>query len=306
MFASFQNADVRGKRIEAPPARPARPAENGTTLPDAVFRRFSDFIESEMGIKMPASKKTMLQSRLQKRLRKLGLSSFEAYHGYVLGNTPNAEEIRHLMDIVTTNKTDFFREPRHFEVLTGEVLPELMARCGAGVKRPLGVWSAGCSTGAEPYTLAMVLSDFAERVKGFRFSILASDISTRVLAKAKTAIYDEREIAPIPMGFKKRYLLRSKDRSRSLVRIVPELRRTVGFFRLNFMDDTYGLKSAMDLVFCRNVIIYFDRETQEKVLRKICRHLRPGGYLFMGHSETLNGFDLMLTQRTPTVYRKVG
>lgn len=274
-------------------------------LSEKTFNRFSDFIQTALGIKMPASKRTMLQARLQKRMRRLGITSFEAYSDYVFRRKGESGELAQLFDVVTTNKTDFFREPKHFETLVDIVLPELLHINGSGVSRPVAVWSAGCSTGAEPYTLAMVLSDLAERTHGFRFQILASDISTQVLEKAKTAIYDEREADPIPIDFKKRYLLRSKDRSRSRVRIVPELRNTIRFLRLNFMDQDFGLKTAMDIIFCRNVIIYFDRETQETVLLKICRHLRPGGYLFMGHSETVNGFDLPLRQVLPTVYRKI-
>jgi chemotaxis protein methyltransferase CheR len=278
----------------------------GTTLTPRLFNELSRFITGTLGIKMPPSKRTMLESRLQKRLRRLNMSSFEEYHAYVFSSQGQAQELHHLLDAVTTNKTDFFREPRHFEVMLQTVLPDLLERTGAGLRRPLKLWSAGCSTGAEAYTLTMVLSEFGTRVQGFTFQILATDICTRVLQAGRDAIYEEREAAPIPLALKKQYLLRSKERRRPRIRIVPALRSRVAFQRLNLMDADYGHTEAMDIIFCRNVIIYFDRTTQQAVLGRLCRCLKPGGYLFMGHSETLNGFNLPLQQIATTVYRKKG
>jgi chemotaxis protein methyltransferase CheR len=273
-------------------------------LSDRTFQALSEFISCQLGIKMSAGKKTMLQGRLAKRLRQLQMASFEAYCQYLFSPQGKARELVHMLDAVTTNKTDFFREPRHFDILTQTVLPELAGLHGAGSQRRLGVWSAGCSTGAEPYTLAMVLNEFGQAWDAFDYLILATDISTQVLAKAREAIYTETEADPIPLALKKKYLLRSKNRGQELVRLVPEIRNKVELRRLNFMDEDYGITVAMDVVFCRNVIIYFDRPTQQLVLSRLCRHLRPGGYLFMGHSETLNGFDLPLQQVTTAVYRK--
>jgi chemotaxis protein methyltransferase CheR len=270
-----------------------------------LFERFSRFVTETLGIKMPPGKRTMLQSRLQKRLRQLGLPTFEAYYDFVFSAEGREQELYHLLDAVTTNKTDFFREPRHYEVLVQHVLPELLQRSGAGSRRPLKIWSAGCSTGAEPYTLTMVLSEFGQRTPDFTFQIMATDICTRVLQTAVQAIYEERDAAPIPAALKKKYLLRSKDRLRPRIRIATELRRLVEFRRLNLMDGDYGMESAMDIIFCRNVIIYFDRPTQLGVLSRLCRCLKSGGFLFMGHSETLNGFDLPLKQVASTVYRKL-
>ncbi len=275
-------------------------------LSPKLFQVFSNFITDELGIKMPSSKRLMLQSRLQKRLRSLKLRSFEDYCQYVFSDKGRAEELHHLMDVVTTNKTDFFREPRHYDILQNSVLPDLMRRKGRGNYHPFKIWSAGCSTGAEPYTLAMVLSEFRQRVESFSFKILATDISIQVLQTAVTAIYEEKEAVPIPMQTKKKYLLRSKDRHQPRIRIAPELRKLVEFRRLNLMDPDYGMPNTMDIIFCRNVIIYFDRPTQNAVLSRLCKCLKPYGYIFMGHSETLNGFDLPLNQRASTVYQKIG
>ncbi len=276
------------------------------SMSDKEFTLYSKFIESELGIKMPVTKKLMLESRLQKRLKILSLSTFGEYYDYVFGKNSDGSELICLIDAVTTNKTDFFREPTHFDYLTKTALPELISSLEAGKRRELAVWSAGCSTGEEPYTLAMVLSEFREANPWFRFSLLGTDISSRVLEAASTAIYEEEKVAPIPEALKHRYLLRSRDRSKGLVRINPELRAMVSFRRVNLMDTRYGLEGSMDVVFCRNVIIYFDRITQENLVGKLARCLHSGGYLFMGHSETLMGMHLPLRSEAPTVYRKTG
>jgi len=275
---------------------------SAATLSSREFARLSGFIYEQCGIKMPEVKKTMLEGRLQKRLRTLGMKSFEEYGSYLFSPEGHRLEVVQMIDLVTTNKTDFFREPEHFDYLTERVLPEWCQRHGG---RRLTVWSAGCSTGQEPYTLAMVLSEFAARQPGFDFQILATDISTRVLEKAKNAIYAEELLSPVPLPLKKKYLLRSKDRSSGLVRIAPELRQKVSFRRLNFLEGDFGLREQLDIIFCRNVIIYFDRQTQERLLQRFYGHMRPGAHIFMGHSETLSGLDVPLASVYPTVYRKL-
>ena len=211
----------------------------------------------------------------------------------------------HLIDAVTTHKTDFFREPAHFEYLVKQVVPELFRTSGAGSRRPLEVWSSACSTGEEVYTLAMVLSEYARQSSaGFRFRVTGSDISLAVLETARAAVYPESAIGPVPADLR-RYLLRSRDRSRQTVRMAPEIRATVQFRPVNLMDPGYGFQDPVDVVFCRNVMIYFERETQGDVLARITATLRPGGYLFMGHSESLLGLDLPLRQMAATVYRRV-
>ena len=276
-------------------------------ITDREFNLLSDFIYAELGIKMPYSKKTLLESRLQKRLRAKLISSFREYCDYLFSEKGAHEELVHMIDLVTTNKTDFFREDYHFEHLAGVVAPELVRTTGAGVSRKFAAWSAGCSSGEEPYTMSMVLSEFAHRHPGlgFDYTIFATDISTRMLQHAAEGTYREERIQPVPEGLRRKYLLRSRDRSRGLVRIIPELRERVRFSRLNFMDDDFGFKEPLDVIFCRNVVIYFDRATQEKLFSKFCRHLSPGSYLFIGHSESLNGFSLPLEKVGPAVYRRV-
>lgn len=269
------------------------------------FGRLSQYITSELGIKMPENKLTMVQSRLMSRVRHLGLHSIDEYCDYLFSTTESDEERVHLINAITTNKTDFFREPRHFEYLTRTALPEL-ERSGKMTRNGrLAVWSAPCSSGEEPYTLAMVLSEYAATRRGFDFHILATDVSTKVLEKAKEAIYTAEQIEPVPLALRAKYLLRGRNESRMLTRVVPALRRKVSFHQLNFMDSDYGIREMFDVIFCRNVLIYFERKTQEAVVQKLCRNLTPGGYLFVSHSESLSGLDLPLVPLGSSCFRRI-
>lgn len=276
----------------------------GLRISEGDFSRFSQLIYNVCGIKMPPHKRSMLEARLRKRLRFLGLSSYEAYRDFLFSHDGMVEELTNMIDVVTTNKTDFFREPRHFDFLIETVLPDLIPATGAGIDRPLRLWSAGCSTGEEPYTLAMFLEEFRWDNKPLNYKIVGTDISTQVLEKAVQGIYHKDKIEPVPDAFRKKYLLKSRDKESPQVRIIPEIRAKTRFQRLNFMDETFNVSEPQDIIFCRNVIIYFDRLTQEKFLARLCSCLLPGGYLFMGHSETLSGMPLPLRQLAPAVYLK--
>ena len=275
------------------------------TMSNELFARLSEFIYAESGIKMPLSKKTMLESRLARRLRCIGLESYGEYCNYLFSPQGVANELVHMIDVVTTNKTDFFREPQHFEYLVEHAIPDLIETTGAGIRRTLMVWSAACSSGEEAYTLAMILDAFSQKVSGFNYLVLGTDISTRVLETARLGIYHEDRIAPVSAELRRRYLMRSRDKSKKEVRVAPELRALVRFRRLNFMDSDFGIREKMDIIFCRNVLIYFDRPTQEKVVGRLCKHLVRGGYLFTGHSETLSGLDLPLEAVANTVSRRL-
>lgn len=264
------------------------------------FRRLAALIERLVGIKMPETKLTMLEGRLRRRVHALSLPSLDDYCRLVFDRGGLGDELVHLVDVVTTNKTDFFREPQHFTFLTETVVPELMETFGAGLSRPLRLWSSACSTGPEPYTMAMVLSE----MRGPRFEIEATDICTEALAEAVRAIYPADMAAPVPEAARRAYLMRSRDPDARRVRVVPEIRRLVSFRRLNLLEDSYPWSQPMDVIFCRNVLIYFSKETQQRVLDFLCRHLRDGGYLFLGHAETLAGVSLPLRAVAPAVYRR--
>jgi chemotaxis protein methyltransferase CheR len=285
-----------------PSTAPSTPVATSIEFTPQQFRRFAEFITRELGIKMSEQKIPLLKSRLHRRLRALGLPSVEAYQEHLFGSLEAGHELAEFIDAITTNKTDFLREPSHFDYLVRTVLPPLAQELpGRGGFK---LWCAGCSTGEEPYTLAMYLSEFAENNPPFAFSLFATDISTHVLHTAQRAIYDESRVEPVPEDWRRKYLLRSRDPARNLVRIAPELRTYVRFARLNFMDEDYGVNELFDVVFLRNVLIYFSRATQESVVRRLCANLRPGGYLFTGHSESLLGLDLPLRMVASAVYRK--
>ena len=274
------------------------------SLSNPDFDRLRSLIYTESGINLTAEKKTMLEIRLKRRMNNLHLASYAGYCDYVFAPGGRQKELVYLIDAVTTNKTDFFREAGHFDFLTSRVLPDLEIRA-AGNRRPL-FWSAGCSSGEEPYTLAMVLSEYAHLHQAFRFRLLATDISTAVLTKARMGIFKREVVAPVPKSLLHKYFMRSRDPASERFRVVPELRESIEFRRVNFMDADFGLPEAPDVIFCRNVIIYFDRPTQIRLLQRLTRVLAPGGYFFAGHSESLQGMDLPLSPAGTAVYRKPG
>jgi len=270
-------------------------------LKTSEFNRLSTEIYKLCGIQLPISKQALVEGRLRRRIKVLGIKSFEEYLKYLFSASGKEKELVHFIDVVTTNKTDFFRENAHFEFLVNTVLMEL----DDSSYDSFSIWSAACSTGEEPYTLAIVLNEYFENRKNKLFDIYASDISTDVLKKAIDGVYSLESVEVIPLDLKKKYLLKSKNHEKQEVRICPQLRRQVNFSRINFMDDEYDIPGNLNAVFCRNVLIYFDKETQEKVVYKISSKLKIGGYLFLGHSETIMGMDLPLERAAATIYKKV-
>jgi chemotaxis protein methyltransferase CheR len=272
-------------------------------LTNAHFSAIAEVIEGRVGIKLPPGKRTMVEGRLRKRVRALGLSSLTDYARQLFEQGGLDDEIVHLIDCVTTNKTDFFREPAHFDFLRQTAVPKLLRAHGP---RPaaLKIWSAACSAGAEAYTIAMVLQDLVAAGRNLRYSILGTDISTEVLREARAAIYTRDFVAPVPAAMQQRYVMRARDPRQHHVRIAPELRRRVQFEHLNLMDKTYPFDRDVDVIFCRNVLIYFDKPTQVAVISRLASHLRPGGYLLLGHSESMAGAGIDgLEQVVPTVYQ---
>ncbi|HEX2920469.1 MAG TPA: protein-glutamate O-methyltransferase [Bacteroidales bacterium] len=271
-------------------------------MTDKDFLRLSSFVTEELGIKMPFQKKIMLQCRLQKRVSDLKMASFSEYLEYVFSHEGQQEEIIRMIDLITTNKTDFFREPAHFDYLQQTVLPEV---CRTNTRnKTIRVWSAACSSGEEPYTLAIVLKEFQLQQPDFDFEILGTDISMRILQKAALGIYHVDRIAGIPTAIKQKYFLKSKNPSDKTVRLVPEIRSKVLFRRLNLMDKYYETDVYFDIIFCRNVLIYFDRETQQAVVNKLATRLKPTGFFFLGHSESITNMKVSLRQIRPTIFIK--
>ena len=269
------------------------------------FKRIADLIGDEVGIKLSPGKRLMVEGRLRKRVRALGLASLEAYSSYLFQSDGLRAERPHLINAVTTNKTDFFREPEHFDLLEHKLVPDLLELRRAERLPMLKLWSAASSTGAEAFTLAMVLADLMAQRHDFRFSILGTDICTTVLEQADRAVYATELLAPVPPAKAQRYLMHARQPgARAEVRIVPELRRLVRFARLNLMDKTYPFDRDVDVIFLRNVLIYFDKADQEKVILRLVDHLRPGGYLIIGHSESMIGTAVTMRQVAPAVFQK--
>lgn len=264
------------------------------------FARLAEFIGETAGIKLPESKISMLEGRLRRRVRATGHSTIADYCDWLFAGNLDEEESVHLINAVTTNKTDFFREPRHFDYLQSDILPA-MKHAG---KRTIRAWSAACSTGAEPYTLAMVLDAFATDHGGPDYGILATDLDTEVLEVARRGIYPLDMVDPVPPTLRNRYVMRAVSSGRRDVRIAPHLRAAIGFGRLNLMDSRYPVGEPMDIIFCRNVLIYFDKETQAQVIRRLVDCLKPGGHLFLGHSESMSETDLPITQVANTTFRR--
>ena len=269
------------------------------------FDRLAAFIYDYSGIKMPPTKLTMLEGRLRRRLRATAQPSLDAYCDFLFKQGGLEQETVYLIDAVTTNKTDFFREPEHFTLLAEKLVPELIALRRNERNPPLKVWSAASSTGAEPYTLAMVLSDLAANRRDFRFAILGTDISTAVLAQGRRAVYPAEMVAPVPPEKQARYVMHArKPGVRAEVRMAPEIRRSVRFAHLNLMQNSYPFDRDVDVIFLRNVLIYFDKRDQEAVISRLIEHLRPGGYLALGHSESMVGTTISMRQVAPAVFQK--
>ena len=269
------------------------------------FGRIARLVEGEAGIKLPPGKRLMVEGRLRKRMRALDLGTFAAYCDMLFKQGGLERELTHLINAVTTNKTDFFREPEHFDFLVEEMVPALIR--GRGERTPLlKIWSAASSTGAEAYTLAMVLHQLAAERADFRFAILGTDISTSVLAQGRRAVYPAEMIAPVPPEKQARYVMHARRAAlRPEVRMAPELRRAVRFTRLNLMDKQYPFDRDVDVIFLRNVLIYFDKRDQEAVIARLIEHLRPEGYLVLGHSESMIGTSITMRQVAPAVFQKV-
>lgn len=268
------------------------------------FLKISTFMEKTTGIKMPDSKRTMIQSRLANRLKVLHFNDYSQYLDYVFSSSSTAnDEIVMMIDLLTTNLTHFFREKPHFDFMTETVLPHL-SECG--IKCP-AIWSAGCSSGEEPYTLSIVMREFMSKNKGVfnDYSILATDISTRILTKAVEGIYPLESVEKLPYDIKHKYFLKSKNPDKPYAKVKNELKQKIQFDRLNFMDSSFNIRPKKNIIFCRNVLIYFDKPTQLEVIRKLVSCLEVGGFLFLGHSETIFGGDLPLKTVSTTVFQKI-
>ncbi|HRQ57592.1 MAG TPA: protein-glutamate O-methyltransferase CheR [Azoarcus taiwanensis] len=265
-------------------------------ISDVEFNHFRELMRRAAGVDIPLTKKQMVSGRLHRRLRARGLDSFEAYYQLVASGR-DRDEFEQVIDLLTTHETYFFREPRHFNVLKERVLPTLPRG-----SNPLRFWSAASSTGEEAYSLAMVLMDSLGSTRAWE--ILGSDISLEVIERAKTGAYSMLRTEGIPREYFQRYCQRVPGEKGEMLHVAPEVRRRVRFSRVN-LNESMGSVGMFDVVFLRNALIYFDPPSKKAIVERVSRQMHPGGWLFIGHSESLNGFDLPFKQEMPTVYRKL-
>ncbi|OQZ04260.1 MAG: hypothetical protein B6D34_04610 [Candidatus Brocadia sp. UTAMX1] len=273
-------------------------------IKDKEFYLFQRLIYNESGISLTSAKKELLKSRLMKRLRERSLTSFKEYYQYVTEVDTTGEELISMLDCISTNLTEFFREPAHFEFLSKRVLPVLLATKKGRHEKKIRVWCAGCSTGEEPYTISMILAEFIERIGEWDVKILATDLSTRVLKKAVQGIYARDRLRAIPIQMQNSYFEKVIYNFKDCYQIKDFVRNTVVFRRLNLTDEAFPFKGQFDFIFCRNVMIYFNKQTQSNLVSKFYKHLVPDGYLFIGHSESLTGTDSKFRYIQPTIYQK--
>lgn len=264
-------------------------------LTDSQFEKIGRIVYKLAGINLHNGKQALVKSRLIKRLKALGISSFEEYLKY-LENDESGQEIELMIDILTTNKTEFFREPQHFEFLSRVVLPQL-------TRHRLRIWSAGCSSGEEPYSIAILLRDEIPDIDLWDVKILATDISFRVLDKAKKAVYDENELKGLDPLILQRFFTCVKFDEPRMYQVNDEVKRLVRFARLNLMQD-WPMRGPFDIIFCRNVMIYFDQKTKRWLLQRFWDVLKSGGYLFVGHAESLVNLSHNFKYVQPSVYMK--
>jgi chemotaxis protein methyltransferase CheR len=269
---------------------------SGLTLKPGEFRQISELAYERFGLDLKRGKEALVAARLGKKLRQRGFQTFSEYYRHVVSDA-SGEALVELIDSLTTNHTSFLRERAHFEVLA------LAAREEFPKIRTLEIWSAACSSGEEPYSISMCLADALRRAGGKAFRILATDISTRVLALAKRAVYPAERFRELPEAWRRAYLLRGEGPSRGFYKIKPEIAQTVEFKRLNLIEP-FQDQRLFHVIFCRNVMMYFDKPTQQDIVQRLSRRIELGGYLFVGHSESLTGVEHELRYVRPAVYRK--
>jgi chemotaxis protein methyltransferase CheR len=265
------------------------------TITDREFAEMRDLIHETSGISLKDCKRVLVVSRLARRLRELRLSSFSEYLVHLRRADPSGDEMRRMINCITTNKTSFFREESHFPCLAAHLRTVF-----AGGRRAFRLWSAACSTGEEPYSIAMTALD---AVPGAEIHVLGSDVDTEVLARAGQGVYPAAALDDLDSGIKRRWFLRGRAESEGLVQVKPEVRRAVEFRRINLVEEHWPVYGKLDAIFCRNVIIYFNRETQRRLFDRLIPRLAPDGLLFVGHSESLFWLSDLVEPVQHAVYR---
>jgi chemotaxis protein methyltransferase CheR len=283
--------------------RPATVIDSVPRIDDDEFDAIRSLLFDLAGISIGSTKQDLVCARLARRLRQHGLTSYGDYYRLLREQDPTGAERQEFINCLTTNKTDFYREPHHFDFLRDTVVPRAKARAAAGGPKRLRVWCAASSTGEEPYTLALTLAEHLPRAEGWDVRILASDIDTAVLATAARGVYDAHRVEPVPPDLLHKYFLRGTGANAGRVAVRRELTDLLTFRQINLAADAWPIQTRFDAIFCRNVMIYFNRETQRRVMEQFARHLAADGYLFLGHSENVYWMSHLFTSIGGTGYQ---
>ncbi len=279
----------------------AQPLDSRFVISDKEFRVLRDLIHAHTGIALADHKRALVCARLARRLRHLGLSNYTEYYELLAERDRDGYELMEMVNAITTNKTDFLREPHHFKFLTDHVFPALQT----SHNRRLRIWSAACSSGEEAYSIAINVCESLP-LADYDVKILASDIDTNMIERAVRGEYPLQSLENIPEDLRTKYFLRGTRANEGQARVKPLLQSFVRFRRLNLIDEAWPMQGPFDVIFCRNVFIYFDKELQRRLLNRFAAMLRPGGYLMLGHAEAVHGFEALFRTVGHSIYENRG
>lgn len=272
-------------------------------LTHAEYELFRKLVYAQSGINLGSEKKQLVRARLGRLLRRGQFRSYRAYYDHVK-NDASGQELCELLDAISTNTTHLFREKAHFDFLQTALRRWTQTGADRAARSTIRIWSAACSSGEEPHSIAMTAHDALRASPSVQVKLLATDISTKMLERARVARYEPHRVGTVPPPFQERYFRRVRQGATEWLELVPELQRLITFSRFNLMSEQFPFRHSFDVIFCRNVMIYFDRPTQQTLVNKFARHLRPGGFLLIGHSESLNSIQHPLKYVRPTIYEK--
>lgn len=274
-------------------------------ISDKEYNLLVALIYDRSGINLGSNKKELVKARLNKRIKALNLNTFKEYYEYVV-KPEGEDELVEMLNAISTNVTSFFRENSHFDFMTKKALPEIVERKTKSGEKRIRIWSSACSTGEEVYTILITVLEYIKDPRGWDIKVLGTDISTKALALARNGVYDKEKISNIPGLLVSKYFDIHEEKGEKYYKVKEEVQRMGMFTRLNLMDKVFPFRNKIDIIFCRNVMIYFDKQTQTEVVKKFEKYLDEGGYLFIGHSESLIGMDIKKLKCMQTaVYKKI-
>ena len=273
------------------------------TITDKEFCAFRDLIHHEVGIFLREVKRQLVVARLARRLRYFGFQTFSEYYQHLMTQDPRGVEREQMVNCLTTNKTDFFREPHHFTFLQEQVFPKLRAQAQRGGPKRLRIWSAGCSSGEEAYSIAITIREAFGLQADWDIKVLASDIDTNMLSQAKAGRYTTDRVSHLPEPLVRKHFLRGTGEWAGCIKVRPELQQLIAFRHINLIAESWPIQCRFDVVFCRNVSIYFNRDTQHQLFERFSTYVEESGYLFTGHAESLFGLSKRFASLRGTIYR---